>query len=334
MNVLQERRVSLPSIKTLLSAIDNDNAPSITTHDSTSADSTPNINSQIFNQNINSPSSSTTSVGALQHSQNNQLYAASVLQHIHNNSSSKTNPNQIFQSPNQSSYNNFPPRDEINSSYTTVGFNAQNIPHSPTINESSSSTALAMSPASLNSNSQSSPNLGISLESSGSESNLAEEVKQTSHSTKCRCRNYTEDGRHIPRPRNAFILFRQYMHNHLFSKDKGLLISHGSFKTNSLVSREIGQRWRSLSEDEKNYWHGLAKKEKELHKLKYPNYKYIPRKLDATNSGSTTAGVKIEGSDLLQSSSINDTSKSRSNKKRLCEYCRNKMKNPTSKKMK
>lgn len=87
---------------------------------------------------------------------------------------------------------------------------------------------------------------------------------------------------HIPRPRNAFILFRQHLHHSLFPKNKELLDKEGSFKTNSNVSREIGQRWRALDEDDKKYWQDLAQKEKEWHKKKYPNYKYTPRIKDGS----------------------------------------------------
>lgn len=59
-----------------------------------------------------------------------------------------------------------------------------------------------------------------------------------------------------------------------------MLSTLGSFRTNSEISREIGQRWRGLSDKEKQYWHDLALQEKERHKLMYPDYKYIPRKVE------------------------------------------------------
>lgn len=88
--------------------------------------------------------------------------------------------------------------------------------------------------------------------------------------------------RHIPRPRNAFILFRQHMHRQLFpklTKDKqNTSDNSSSFKTNSECSREIGLKWRNLDPEEKKYWNELARKEKEWHRMKYPNYKYTPTK--------------------------------------------------------
>lgn len=104
---------------------------------------------------------------------------------------------------------------------------------------------------------------------------------------KCSCKKGSGSAGHIPRPRNAFILFRQHLHYSIFPKDRYMLVTQGSFKTNSEVSREIGKRWRQLPEKEKKYWQDLAQKEKEMHKLKYPDYKYAPRKLmDSQDSNS------------------------------------------------
>lgn len=98
--------------------------------------------------------------------------------------------------------------------------------------------------------------------------------------THCSCKSHRRNSSHIPRPRNAFILFRQHFHYELFPKNGSMLSTLGSFKTNSEISREIGQRWRGLPPKEKQYWHDLAQREKEKHKLMYPDYKYIPRKVE------------------------------------------------------
>lgn len=111
---------------------------------------------------------------------------------------------------------------------------------------------------------------------------------------KCTCKKSPGSAEHIPRPRNAFILFRQHLHYSIFPKDRYMLVTQGSFKTNSEVSREIGKRWRQLPADEKKYWQDLAQKEKEMHKQKYPDYKYAPRKLmesqDSNSDSDETSG--------------------------------------------
>lgn len=75
----------------------------------------------------------------------------------------------------------------------------------------------------------------------------------------------------IPRPRNAFILFRQKYHQLVL--DEGLVI-----RTNPEVSRELGRRWRALLADEKDHWNLLAEEEKKNHAKKYPGYRYTPRR--------------------------------------------------------
>lgn len=85
---------------------------------------------------------------------------------------------------------------------------------------------------------------------------------------KCTCKTNTN---RIPRPRNAFILFRQKNHQ--------LVLEEGSvIRTNPDVSRELGRRWRSLSATDKAHWNKLAEEEKVAHAKKYPGYKYTPRR--------------------------------------------------------
>ena len=78
-------------------------------------------------------------------------------------------------------------------------------------------------------------------------------------------------GNKIPRPRNAFILFRQKYHQAIL--DEGSVI-----RSNPEVSRELGRRWRALPAAEKEHWNKLAEDEKKNHALKYPNYKYEPKR--------------------------------------------------------
>ncbi|KAK6456500.1 uncharacterized protein RJT20DRAFT_128421 [Scheffersomyces xylosifermentans] len=85
---------------------------------------------------------------------------------------------------------------------------------------------------------------------------------------KCICKS---NANRIPRPRNAFILFRQKYHQSVL--DEGNVI-----RTNPEVSRELGRRWRALSADEKDHWNNLAEEEKKNHAKKYPGYRYTPRR--------------------------------------------------------
>lgn len=85
---------------------------------------------------------------------------------------------------------------------------------------------------------------------------------------KCTCKS---NHNRIPRPRNAFILFRQKYHQAVLDED--LLV-----KTNPEVSRELGRRWRSLPPQEKEHWNRLAEEEKANHAKRFPGYRYTPRR--------------------------------------------------------
>lgn len=88
------------------------------------------------------------------------------------------------------------------------------------------------------------------------------------HEGKCTCKS---NANRIPRPRNAFILFRQKYHQSVL--DEGSVI-----RTNPEVSRELGRRWRALSNEERDHWNKLAEEEKTNHAKKYPGYRYTPRR--------------------------------------------------------
>lgn len=93
-----------------------------------------------------------------------------------------------------------------------------------------------------------------------------ESFKNTS--TKCSCKS---KAKRIPRPRNAFILYRQKYHQTVFGDNP-------ERKSNSEISRELGNRWRNLPPEEREHWNLLAKEEKANHAKKYPDYRYIPRR--------------------------------------------------------
>ncbi|KAK0652074.1 hypothetical protein B0T16DRAFT_434961 [Cercophora newfieldiana] len=74
----------------------------------------------------------------------------------------------------------------------------------------------------------------------------------------------------IPRPRNAFILYRQAHQTSVKLQNKNL--------PNPEISKIIGERWRDEPEEEKNQWKRLAEEEKLRHQRQYPDYRYQPRR--------------------------------------------------------
>jgi HMG (high mobility group) box len=70
----------------------------------------------------------------------------------------------------------------------------------------------------------------------------------------------------VKRPLNAFMLYR---------KDKQGEIPTSNHQS---VSRIIGAMWKSESAETKARYNALAQKEREIHRLNYPGYKYSPKK--------------------------------------------------------
>ncbi|KAF9261283.1 HMG-box, partial [Marasmius fiardii PR-910] len=78
--------------------------------------------------------------------------------------------------------------------------------------------------------------------------------------------SHTPRPNHIPRPPNAFILYRAVMLRQL------------SKKPQSALSQEIGKMWKSLDAEERRKWYDLAEEAKQQHSLAYPGYKYRPER--------------------------------------------------------
>ncbi|KDR76959.1 hypothetical protein GALMADRAFT_246110 [Galerina marginata CBS 339.88] len=74
---------------------------------------------------------------------------------------------------------------------------------------------------------------------------------------------------HIPRPPNAFILFRS-------SFIKSRHVSTGVETNHSTLSKIIGLTWQSLPHEERQKWHARAKLAQDEHKRKYPQYSFKP----------------------------------------------------------
>ena len=107
-------------------------------------------------------------------------------------------------------------------------------------------------------------------------SHAAVAMKEMNIATVMRCRcelgtSATEP--HIPRPRNAFIIFRgDFSSRFRTSRDK----KRGA--ANADISKLAGQMWRSIGKKGQAEYQVRAAKEKEEHRKQYPNYHYTPMK--------------------------------------------------------
>jgi hypothetical protein len=74
---------------------------------------------------------------------------------------------------------------------------------------------------------------------------------------------------HIPRPPNAFILFRS-------SFIKGQHVPTEVETNHSTLSKIIGLTWKNLPNDERQLWHSRARTALDEHKRKFPQYAFRP----------------------------------------------------------
>ncbi|KAL8890413.1 MAG: hypothetical protein Q9215_002442 [Flavoplaca cf. flavocitrina] len=93
----------------------------------------------------------------------------------------------------------------------------------------------------------------------------------------------------VPRPRNAFILYRQHHQARVVAQNPGL--------ANPDISKVIGDHWRQAPPEIKQHWKSLAEEEKVRHQRQYPDYRYQPRRSGRNNSLSSASHLSSNPSD-------------------------------------
>ena len=103
---------------------------------------------------------------------------------------------------------------------------------------------------------------------------------------------------HIPRPPNAFILFRS-------SFIKSQHVSTEVETNHSTLSKIIGITWQSLPEEERQVWHTKAKEALDEHKRKFPKYAFRPVQTKAKGAPSEKRKVReVEPKDIKRCTKI------------------------------
>jgi len=90
---------------------------------------------------------------------------------------------------------------------------------------------------------------------------------------------------HIPRPPNAFILFRS-------SFIKSRHVSTEVETNHSTLSKIIGLTWQNMPHEERQFWHSKAKVAQAEHKRKFPDYAFRPSHV-RSKGGATAEKRKV-----------------------------------------
>ncbi|XP_069979095.1 transcription factor sem-2-like [Penaeus vannamei] len=75
---------------------------------------------------------------------------------------------------------------------------------------------------------------------------------------------------HIKRPMNAFMVWSQM--------ERREIVKFAPDMHNAEISKQLGRRWKLLTEEQRRPYREEAERLKELHLREYPDYKYRPRK--------------------------------------------------------
>jgi hypothetical protein len=87
-------------------------------------------------------------------------------------------------------------------------------------------------------------------------------------------RNRQRDPDWVPRPRNAFIIFRcEYSRKHARDSND---TSDKSSRSDKTLSKRAAEEWRCLSAEEREQYKILAMQEKAAHALQNPDYRFKP----------------------------------------------------------
>ncbi|KAI9570824.1 hypothetical protein HD554DRAFT_316698 [Boletus coccyginus] len=102
-------------------------------------------------------------------------------------------------------------------------------------------------------------------------------------------RNRSRDPSWIPRPRNAFIIFRcEYSREHAQSSQESQNDHDSNSASVKTLSKRAAEAWKQLSPAEKDRYKELADKEREEHARLYPHYRFRPMKRQVSGASKSS----------------------------------------------
>ena len=115
-------------------------------------------------------------------------------------------------------------------------------------------------------------------------------------------RNLERDPSWVPRPRNAFIIFRcDYAREHCLSKDGGSGTSK-DIRGDKTLSKRASEAWSSMPASERERYKELAEIEKEEHARANPGYRFRPAKRVAPTKRNVRPWPDVKATQQLQRS--------------------------------
>lgn len=146
---------------------------------------------------------------------------------------------------------------------------AYDITLSPTSSDDSHSQYLSSLPFDL-----APPSPGSSVDHTDVSYTDASFIPPLSSSDRRAIRNRMRDPEWVPRPRNAFIIFRcEYSRKHARDPSDS---SDKPSRSDKTLSKRAGEEWRRLSAADREQYKILAEQEKAAHALQNPDYRFKP----------------------------------------------------------
>ena len=115
----------------------------------------------------------------------------------------------------------------------------------------------------------------------------------------------------VPRPRNAFIIFRSHYINSLkvnsptssIQDDRKCTLSTSSDNQQNELSKQAAKVWNKMNLEERKPYAEHAKKEKEWHRRMYPDYMYCPANANGKGKRTKSRVKKEKETETLKAES-------------------------------